>query len=166
MLSHVWLFVTPWTAAHQASLSITNSRSLPKLMSIESVMPSNHLMLCRSLLLLLSVFPSIRVFSNEGGEKTFLLPSQVWFLGNCELNWQKSYISSLMLIFLHDLETSQKRSEKPKKHLDLGTTWLPMAPWYRILLRMQETQEIRVQSLSREDPWSRKRPPTPVFLPG
>ena len=56
---------TPWTAALQASLSITSSRSLPKLMSIESVMPSNHLILCRPLLLLPSVFPSIRVFSNE-----------------------------------------------------------------------------------------------------
>ena len=64
-LSRVWLFVTPWTAAHQASLSITNSRSLLKLMSIELVMPSNHLILCRSLLLLPSIFPSIRVFSNE-----------------------------------------------------------------------------------------------------
>ena len=61
-LSRFWLFVTPWTAAGQASLSITNSRSLPKLMSIESVMPSNHLILCRSLLLLPSIFPSIRVF--------------------------------------------------------------------------------------------------------
>ena len=64
-LSHVWLFVTPWTTAHQASLSITNSRSLPKIMSIESVMPSNHLILCRPLLHLPSIFPSIRVFSNE-----------------------------------------------------------------------------------------------------
>ena len=58
-------FVTPWTAAHQASLSITNSRSLLKLMSIESVMPSNHLILCFPLLLQPSIFPSIRVFSNE-----------------------------------------------------------------------------------------------------
>ena len=65
LLSHVWLFATPWTAAHQASLSITNSRSLPKLMSIESVMPSNHLILCHPLLLLPLIFPSIRVFSNE-----------------------------------------------------------------------------------------------------
>ena len=64
-LSCVWLFVTPWTAACQASLSITNSQSLPKLMSIGSVMPSNHLMLCRPLLLLPSIFPSIRVFSDE-----------------------------------------------------------------------------------------------------
>ena len=64
-LSHVWLFVTPWTAALQASLSITNSWSLLKLMSIESVMPPNHLILCRPLLLPLWIFPSIRVFSNE-----------------------------------------------------------------------------------------------------
>ena len=64
-LSCVWLFETPWTAACQASLSITNSQSLPKFMPIESVMPSNHLILCRPLLLLPSIFPSIRVFSNE-----------------------------------------------------------------------------------------------------
>ena len=64
-LSHVWLFATPWTAARQDSLSITNSQSLPKLMSIVSVMPSNHLLLCRPLLLPPSIFPSIRVFSNE-----------------------------------------------------------------------------------------------------
>ena len=64
-LSHVWLFATPWTAARQASLSITNSQSLPKPMSIESVMPSKHLILCCPLLLLPSIFPSIRVLSNE-----------------------------------------------------------------------------------------------------
>ena len=65
LLSLVWLFATPWTAAPQATLSITNSQSLPKLMFIESVMPSNHLILCCPLLLLPSIFPSIRVFSNE-----------------------------------------------------------------------------------------------------
>ena len=64
-LSHIWLLVTPWTTVRQASLSITNFQSSPKLMSIESVMPSNHLNLCRPLLLLPSIFPSIRVFSNE-----------------------------------------------------------------------------------------------------
>ena len=65
MLSRFQLFVTLWTAAHQASLSITNSRSLFKHMSTESVMPSNHLILCHPLLLLPSIFPSIRIFSNE-----------------------------------------------------------------------------------------------------
>ena len=64
-LSHVWLFATPWTTARQASMSITNSRSPPKPMSIELVMPPNHLILCRRLLLLPSICPSIRVFSNE-----------------------------------------------------------------------------------------------------
>ena len=64
-LSRVWLFATPWTTACQASLSITNSRSLLKLMSVESVMPSNHLILCHPLLLLPSIFPNIRVFPNE-----------------------------------------------------------------------------------------------------
>ena len=64
LLSRVRLFATPWIAARQASLSITNSRSLPKLMSIESVMPSNHLILCHPLLLLPSIPPSIGVFSN------------------------------------------------------------------------------------------------------
>ena len=65
LLSHVQHFVTPWATAHQVSLSITNSQSLLKLVSIESVMPSNHLILCLPLLLLPSIFPSIRVFSNE-----------------------------------------------------------------------------------------------------
>ena len=65
LLSQVQLFATPWTAARQASLSVNNSQSLLKLMSIESVMPSNHLILSRPLLLLPSIFPSIRVFSNE-----------------------------------------------------------------------------------------------------
>ena len=64
-LSRVRLFATPWIAARQASLSVTNSRSLLRLMSIELVMPSNHLILCRPLLLLPSIFPSIRVFSSE-----------------------------------------------------------------------------------------------------
>ena len=64
-LSHVHLFVTPWTAACQASLSITNSQSLLKLMSIKSVMPSNHLNLCHLFLILPSVFPNIKVFSSE-----------------------------------------------------------------------------------------------------
>ena len=64
-LSHVWLFATPWTAAHQSSLSITNSQSLLKFMSIELVMPSNYFILCCPVLLLPSIFPSIKVFSNE-----------------------------------------------------------------------------------------------------
>ena len=71
-LSRVWLFATPWTVAYQASLSITNSQSLLKLMSIELVMPSNHLILYSPLLLLPSILPNIRVLSNESH---FLFPS-------------------------------------------------------------------------------------------
>ena len=63
-LSQVWLFETPWTVAHQATLSITNSRSLCKLRSIEAVMPPNHVILCHPLFLLPSIFPSVRIFSN------------------------------------------------------------------------------------------------------
>ena len=75
-LSRVWLLATPWIAACQASLSITNPRSSPKFMSIESVMPSNHLILCHPLLLLPSIPPSIRAFSNES---TFLMRrSKYW----------------------------------------------------------------------------------------
>ena len=77
-LSRIWLFATPWIAAHQASLSITNSQSPPKLMSIDLVMPSNHLTLSCPLLLLPSIFPSIRVFSNESA-----LP----------IRWPKDWIS-------------------------------------------------------------------------
>ena len=65
LLSHVQLFVTPWTAAHQASLSFTISQSLLRFMSIKSMRPSNHLILCQAILLLPSIFPSINVFSNE-----------------------------------------------------------------------------------------------------
>ena len=92
LFSHVRLFATPWTVARQVSLSVTNSQSLLKLMSIESVMPSNHLILCRPLLLLPSIFPSIRVFSNESilhirwpdigaSASTSLLPMNIqdWF---------------------------------------------------------------------------------------
>ena len=90
LLSHVRLFATPWTAAPQASLSITNSQSLLKLMSIDSVMSSNHLIFCHPLLLLPSIFPSIRVFSNESAlhirwpkywSVSFILPVNIqgWF---------------------------------------------------------------------------------------
>ena len=79
LLSSVRLFATPWTAAHQASLSITNSQSLPQTMAIESVMPSNHLILCHPLLLPPSICPSIRVFSSD----------QVWMW---ELDCQESWV--------------------------------------------------------------------------
>ena len=103
-LSCVRLFATPWTAARQASLSITNSWSLLKLVAIESVMPSNHLILCRPLLLLPSFFPSIRVFSNElilqvrwpecwsfsPGRQSWAQTLEMWLRGKRELNSEAS----------------------------------------------------------------------------
>ena len=93
-LNHVQLFATPWIAACQASLSITNSQSLPKLMSIESVMPSSHLILCRPLLLLPPIPPSIRVFSNE----STLCMRWPKYSSNCTKPWYiyiKKYNSAL-----------------------------------------------------------------------
>ena len=81
-LSHVRLCVTPWSAARQASLSITNSRSPPKPMSIELMMPSNHLILCHPLLLLPSIFPIIRVFSNESA--LHIKWPKYWSLEKCK----------------------------------------------------------------------------------
>ena len=109
-LNRVRLLATPWTAALQASLSITNSRSSLRLMSIESVMPPNHLILCRPLLLPLSIFPSIRVFSNEstllsGGQSIGVSASmsvlpvniQDWFsLGlTDQISWQSKGLSRI-----------------------------------------------------------------------
>ena len=110
LLSHVQLFATPWTAAHQASLSITNSQSLLKFMSMELVMPSNHLILCHPLLLLPSVFPSIRGFSNKsvfasGGQiigvsaSASVLPMNIqdWFSlgGTCWISLQSKGLSRI-----------------------------------------------------------------------
>ena len=108
-LIRVWLFATPWTAACQVSLSITNSRSLLKLMSIESVMPSNHLILCRPLLLPPSIFPSIRAFSNDSRDLASLetrdlqsFPSCCFPLFLCIDPWGRlSYLSLLFFGTLH-----------------------------------------------------------------
>ena len=86
LLSRVQLFATPWTAACQASLSITKSQSLSKLMSIESVMPSSHLILCHPLLLLPSIFPSIRVFSNKSLSQMSLFK---WIFSGLRIRWPK-----------------------------------------------------------------------------
>ena len=120
LLSCDLLFETPQTAANQASLSITNSRSLPKLMSFESVMPSNNLILCRPLLLLHSIFPSIGVFSNESpfhsrwpkycGPFQNLMDRQ---LENFSWNFiKKKYQSSFFLpfIFFRDMTTSYSQN--------------------------------------------------------
>ena len=124
-LSRVWLFATPWTAAHQASLSIASSWNLLKFMSIESVMPSNHLILCHPLLLLPSIFPSFRVFPKSqffasGGQSDGASPSasvlpmniQGWFpLGlTCSISLQSKGLSrvfSSTTVWKHQLCGSQ-----------------------------------------------------------
>ena len=102
LLSHVGLFVTPWTATRQASLSITNSQSLLKHMSIKPVMPSNHLILCPPLLLLPSIFPSIRVFSSESlfascGPSTGALVSASFLLMNIQ-DWYPLRLTGLIYL--------------------------------------------------------------------
>ena len=98
-LSHAQLFATPWTTACQASLSITNSRSLLKLMSTESVMPSDHLILCRPFLLLPSIFSSIRVFSNESALH-FRWPKYWSFSFNISLSSEHSGLISFRMDWL------------------------------------------------------------------
>ena len=131
LLSRVQLSVTPWTEAHQASLSITNSQSLLKLMFIESVMPSNHLILCHPLLLPPSIFPSIRVFSNESA---------------LHIRWPKYWSSHYE--FLLWIPTVTFLTERKFR----GNSLTQVAQWSRIGLPGQETQETWVQSLGREDP--------------
>ena len=99
LLSRVQLFATPWTAARQASLSITNSQSSLKLMSRESVMPSNHLILCHPLLLLPSNFPSIRVFSNES-VLCFKSPEYLSFSFSLSLSNEYSGLISIRMDWL------------------------------------------------------------------
>ena len=113
LLSHVWLFATPRTAACQASLCIASSQSLLKLMSIESVMPSNHLILCHPLLLLPSIFPSIRVFFCESELKCFLclcshpwgwmgtiLSSPVWGNTDCRIYYRAFVPRQIPFLFI------------------------------------------------------------------
>ena len=111
LLSHSRLFATPWTAALQVSLSITNSQSLLKLMPIESMMPSNHLILCRPLLLLPSIFPSIRIFSNEFFKsvgQSIGLSASASALPNNIQDWFP--LGLIGLIFLHSKGLSQFKS--------------------------------------------------------
>ena len=118
-LSRVWLLVTPWTAARQASLSITNCWSLPKPMSIELVMPSNHLILCRPLLFLPSIFPSIRVFSNESA-LCIRWPKYWSFSFNISpSNEHPGLISFRILIKCETLVHSRSSSETPARKFDL-----------------------------------------------
>ena len=124
-LIHVQLSATPWTAVHQASLSITNSRSLFKLMSIESVMPSNHLILCRPLLLLPSIFASIKVFSNESVIHT-MWPKYWSFSFSISPSIEYSGLISFRMDWL-DLLAVQGTLKRRLETVTEGGSWLPRA---------------------------------------
>ena len=131
-LSRIWLLVTPWTAACQASLSFTISQSLLKLMSIESVIPSNHLVLCHPLLLLPSVFPGIRVFSNES-DLRIMWPKYWSFSFSISPSKEYSEIISFRIDWF-DLLAVQYRGESPiwrKALLWRGCLW-GNANWKRL----------------------------------
>ena len=119
LLSHVWLFATLWTAAHQASLSITNSWSLLRLMSIESVMPSNHLILCHPLLLPPSIFPSIRVFSN-GSVLRIRWPKYWSFSFSISPSNEYSGLISFRMDWLDLLEVQGTLKSLPQHHKSIS----------------------------------------------
>ena len=124
-LSPVWLTVIPWPATRQASLSITNSRSLLKLMSIESAMPSNHLIFCRPLLLPPSIFPSIEVFSNESVLR---------------VRWAKYFYHSWWVILHHD---SSLCSEEPCGVISANFSWdNPGSDHLLLLLVVSDSSDI------------------------
>ena len=130
-LSHVQLFPIPWTAAHQASLSITNSQSLLKLMSIESMMPSNHLICC-SLLLPPSIFPSIRVFSNES--VLCIRWPKYWSLSfNISPSNEYSGLISFRMDWL-DLLAVQGTLERLLQHHSSKTSILPCSSFFIVQL--------------------------------
>ena len=125
-VSHVLLFGTPWTAAHQASLSITNSLSLLKLISINSVMPSNHLILCCPLLLLPSIFPSIRVFSNES-VLHIRWPKYWSFSFNISPSYEYSGLISFRMDWLDLLTVQETLKSLLQHHRSKASILLPSA---------------------------------------
>ena len=131
-LSHVQLFATPWTIAHQASLSITNSQSLPKLMSIESMTPSNHLILCRPLLFLPSIFPRIRVFSNESA-LLIRWPKYWSFSFSISLSNEHPGLISFRMDWL-DLLAIQRTLKSPLQHHSSKTSILQRSAFFIVQL--------------------------------
>ena len=127
-LSHLWLFATPWSAAHQTSLSITNSQSLLKIMSIKSVMPSNHLSLCLSLFLLPSFFSSIRVFSNESALH-IMWPKYWSFSFNVSPSNEHSGLISFRMDWL-DLLAVQGTLKSLLQHHSSKASILRRSAWY------------------------------------
>ena len=132
-LSHVRLFVTPWTAARQPSLSFTISRSLLKLMSIESVMPSNHFILCRPLLLLPSIFPSMRVSSNESALHRRW--SQYWSF-SVSISLSNEYLGSIYFIidWFYHLPAVQGTQQSLLQHHNSKASILQRSAFFMVQL--------------------------------
>ena len=135
LLSHIWLFLTPWAAARQASLPNTNSWSLPKPMAIESVMPSNHLILCRPLLLLPSILPSIRVFSNESAVH-IRWPKYWSFRFNIRPSNEYSGLISFRMDWL-DLLAVQETLKSLLQHLSSKASILQSSTFFTVQLSHQ-----------------------------
>ena len=160
LLSHVQLFVTSWRVARQASVSITNSWSLLKLMPIESVMPSNHLILCRPLLLLPSIFPSIRVFSNES-VLHIKWPKYWSFSFNISPSNEYSQLISLRMNWLDLLGVQGTLKSLLQHHMlsCFSCVQFFAASWTVI------HQAPLSMGFSRQEHWSRLPFPTPGYLP-
>ena len=148
LLSRVQLFATPWTTAHQVSLSITNSQSLPKLMSIESVMASNHLILCRPLLLLSSIFPSIRVFLSESA-LCIRWPKYWSFSFNISLSTEHPGLISFRMDWL-DLPAVQGTIKSLLKHHSLKASILHCSAFFIVQLSHPYMTTGKTISLTRQ----------------
>ena len=177
LFSRVRLFAAPWAAARHASLSITNSRSLLKLMSIESVIPSNHLILCHPLLLLPSIFPSIRVFSKKS--VLHIRWPKFWSF-SFSISPSNGYSGLIffrtgwfdVLAFLRNLQSLlQHHSSKPLIIWCSAFFIVQLShPWASLVAQLVNNPpsvwETWVRSLVRKIPWRREQSPTPVLWPG
>ena len=181
LLSRVWLFVTPWTTARQTSLSIINSWSAPKPMSIVSVMPSNHLILCRPLLLLPSIFPSIRVLSNESA-LCMRWPKYWSFSFNINPSNEHPGLVSFGMDWL-DLLAVQGTLKSLLQHHSSKASILWCSAFFIVQLShpymttgktialttrnfVNKVMSLLFNMLSRLVMWRRQWQPTPVLLPG
>ena len=167
-LSRVRLFATLWTAAHQASLSITNSWSSLKLMSIESVMPSNHLILCRPLLLLPSNFPSIRVFSSESALGIWW-PKYWSFSFNISPSNEHPGLISFRMDWLDLLAVQGTLETLLQHHSSKASVQLMQYvgfPGGSVVKNLPASSREVGSTQVRKIPWTRKWQPTAVFLPG
>ena len=171
-LSGIQFFATPWTAARQSSLSITNTQSLLKLMSIELVMPSNHLILCHPLLLLPSIFSRIRVFSNKSvlcircpkfWSFSFSISPSNEYSGLISFRIDWFYLLAVQGT-LKSLLQHHSSKESMTSNIVFPEFWTSLVG--QMVKQLPTMQETQVRPWVGTIPWRRKWQPTPVFLPG